>query len=80
MMSQAASGSSSQASQHQSMLLGQSQRAADTSRSTQGAQYKFNKAVLVSQAGGCRVLAYCEPLGCLLASQNSPHHTLVPGK
>ncbi|KAM9853974.1 E3 ubiquitin-protein ligase rfwd3.S [Aulostomus maculatus] len=43
------------------------------------AQYLFTKAVLVSQAGGCRVLSYCEPLSCLLASQPSPHSTLVPG-
>lgn len=43
------------------------------------AQYNFSKAVLVSQAGGCRVLSYCEPLCCLLASQPSPHSTLVPG-
>ncbi|XP_038136451.1 E3 ubiquitin-protein ligase RFWD3 isoform X2 [Cyprinodon tularosa] len=42
-------------------------------------QYSFSKAVLVSQAGGCRVLSYCEPLCCLLASQPSPHSTLVPG-
>ncbi|XP_053741710.1 E3 ubiquitin-protein ligase RFWD3 isoform X1 [Synchiropus splendidus] len=43
------------------------------------AQYSFSKALLVSQAGGCRVLSYCEPLSCLLASQPSPHSTLVPG-
>uniref|UniRef100_A0A667YB95 RING-type E3 ubiquitin transferase n=1 Tax=Myripristis murdjan TaxID=586833 RepID=A0A667YB95_9TELE len=42
-------------------------------------QYSFSKAVLVSQSGGCRVLSYCEPLSCLLASQPSPHATLVPG-
>ncbi|XP_023276146.1 E3 ubiquitin-protein ligase RFWD3 [Seriola lalandi dorsalis] len=56
-------------------LLGLSQRA-DGSRT---AQYSFAKAVLVSQAGGCRVLSYCEPLSCLLASQPSPQPTLVPG-
>ncbi|KAG7521716.1 E3 ubiquitin-protein ligase RFWD3 [Solea senegalensis] len=43
------------------------------------AQYSFSKAILVSQAGGCRVLSYCEPLSCLLASQPSPQPTLVPG-
>lgn len=42
-------------------------------------QYIFSNAVLVSQAGGCRVLSYCEPLSCLLASQPSPHSTLIPG-
>ncbi|AWP07956.1 putative E3 ubiquitin-protein ligase RFWD3 [Scophthalmus maximus] len=49
---------------------------ADGSRT---AQYSFSKAVLVSQAGGCRILSYCEPLSCLLASQPSPQPTLVPG-
>ncbi|XP_043979955.1 E3 ubiquitin-protein ligase RFWD3 [Gambusia affinis] len=49
---------------------------ADGSRA---AQYSFSKAVLVSQSGGCRVLSYCEPLCCLLASQPSPQSTLVPG-
>ncbi|KAM4601936.1 E3 ubiquitin-protein ligase rfwd3.S [Polymixia lowei] len=42
-------------------------------------QYTFSKALLVSQAGGCRVLSYCQPLTCLLASQLSPHSNLVPG-
>ncbi|KAJ8407924.1 hypothetical protein AAFF_G00269680 [Aldrovandia affinis] len=45
----------------------------------QGGHYVFAKAVLVSQPGGCRVLSYCEPLSCLLASQPSPQSTLVPG-
>lgn len=67
-----ASSSTSSSSSH---VLSLSQRA-DGSRS---AQYSFSKAVLVSQAGGCRVLSYCEPLSCLLASQPSPHTTLVPG-
>jgi E3 ubiquitin-protein ligase RFWD3 len=51
-----------------------------TQDSTQGGHYVFSKAVLVSQVGGCRVLSYCEPLSCLLASQPSPHTSLVPGK
>ncbi|CAF88598.1 unnamed protein product, partial [Tetraodon nigroviridis] len=59
-----------------SLVLGVSQRL-DGSRT---AQYSFSKAVLVSQGGGCRVLAYCEPLSCLLASQPSPHSTLLPGQ
>nr|XP_020490579.1 E3 ubiquitin-protein ligase RFWD3-like [Labrus bergylta] len=42
-------------------------------------QYSFSKAVLVSQSGGSRVLSYCEPLSCLLASQLSQHATLMPG-
>ena len=45
-----------------------------------GGHYAFSKGVLVSQAGGCRVLAFCGPLGCLLASQPSPQATLVPGE
>lgn len=57
------------------LLSGLSQRP-DGSRS---GQYSFSKAVMMSQSGGCRVLAYCEPLSCLLASQPSPHATLVPG-
>ena len=44
-----------------------------------GGHYAFSKGVLVSQAGGCRVLAFCGPLGCLLASQPTPQATLVPG-
>uniref|UniRef100_A0A8C2IH79 RING-type E3 ubiquitin transferase n=1 Tax=Cyprinus carpio TaxID=7962 RepID=A0A8C2IH79_CYPCA len=47
--------------------------------SSSGGHYVFSKAVLVSQTGGSRVLSYCEPLGCLLASQPSPQATLVPG-
>uniref|UniRef100_A0A3P8TDJ6 RING-type E3 ubiquitin transferase n=1 Tax=Amphiprion percula TaxID=161767 RepID=A0A3P8TDJ6_AMPPE len=58
-----------------SLLLSLSQRV-DGSKTL---QYSFSKGVLVSQAGGCRVLSYCEPLSCLLASQPSPHSTLVPG-
>ncbi|XP_031135697.1 E3 ubiquitin-protein ligase RFWD3 [Sander lucioperca] len=69
------SSSSSSSFASTSLLLGLSQRA-DGSRM---AQYSFSKAVLVSQAGSCRVLSYCEPLSCLLASQPSPHSTLVPG-
>ncbi|XP_059190882.1 E3 ubiquitin-protein ligase RFWD3 [Centropristis striata] len=69
------SSSSSSSSASTSVLLGVSQRA-DGSKM---AQYSFSKAVLVSQAGGSRVLSYCEPLSCLLASQPSPHSTLVPG-
>ncbi|KAG8012373.1 E3 ubiquitin-protein ligase RFWD3 [Nibea albiflora] len=66
---------SSSSSVSTSLLLSLSQRA-DGSRT---AQYSFSKAVLVSQAGGSRVLSYCEPLSCLLASQPSPQATLVPG-
>ncbi|XP_073688189.1 E3 ubiquitin-protein ligase rfwd3.S [Garra rufa] len=47
--------------------------------SSSGRHYVFSKAVLVSQSGGSRVLSYCEPLGCLLASQPSPQATFLPG-
>lgn len=67
--------SSPSASSSGSHFLSASQRA-DGSRS---APYSFFKAVLVSQAGGCRVLSYCESMSCLLASQPSPHAALVPG-
>ncbi|KAK5927387.1 hypothetical protein CgunFtcFv8_012550 [Champsocephalus gunnari] len=63
---------SSSSSSSSSLLLGLSQ-------SSRSAQYVFSKAILVSIAGGSRVLSYCEPLSCLLASQPSPHSTLVPG-
>ncbi|KAK2842818.1 hypothetical protein Q5P01_013018 [Channa striata] len=66
---------SSSSSGSMPVLFGLSQRA----ESCRTAQYSFYKAILVSQTGGCRVLSYCEPLGCLLASQPSPHSTLVPG-
>ncbi|KAI7811609.1 E3 ubiquitin-protein ligase RFWD3 isoform X1 [Triplophysa rosa] len=47
--------------------------------SSSGGHYVFSKAVLVSQAGGCRVLSHCERLGCLLASQPSPQAAFIPG-
>ncbi|XP_055047831.2 E3 ubiquitin-protein ligase rfwd3.S [Misgurnus anguillicaudatus] len=47
--------------------------------SSSGGRYVFSTAVLVSQAGGCRVLSHCERLGCLLASQPSPQATFLPG-
>eukprot|EP00064_Thunnus_orientalis_P012666 superscaffoldBa00001969_g12701 len=59
---------------------GQAQQELQRSDGSKTAQYSFSKAVLLSQAGGCRVLSYCEPLSCLLASQPSPHATLVPGE
>ncbi|XP_072290643.1 E3 ubiquitin-protein ligase rfwd3.S [Eucyclogobius newberryi] len=76
LMSQTGRSSVPSASSSSSSLLSGSSQRADGSRS---GQYGFSKAVLMSQTGGCRVLAYCEPLSCLLASQPSPHATLVPG-
>ncbi|XP_068459270.1 E3 ubiquitin-protein ligase rfwd3.S [Clinocottus analis] len=69
------SSSSSSSSASGSLLLLSSQRPAGS----RAAQYGFSKALLVSQAGGSRVLSYCETLSCLLASQPSPHATLLPG-
>uniref|UniRef100_A0A3B5KWQ7 RING-type E3 ubiquitin transferase n=1 Tax=Xiphophorus couchianus TaxID=32473 RepID=A0A3B5KWQ7_9TELE len=75
LMAQTGRSSAPSSSSSSSSMLSLSQRA-DGSRA---AQYSFSKAVLVSQTGGCRVLSFCEPLSCLLASQPSPHSTLVPG-
>ncbi|KAL2078149.1 hypothetical protein ACEWY4_025834 [Coilia grayii] len=49
-----------------------------TSASLRG-HYAFCTPVLVSPAGGCRVMAFCESLGFLLASQPSPHSSPIPG-
>lgn len=60
--------------------VGSSQAASLSSSQRQDSgHYVFSKAVLVSQTGSSRVLAHCEPLGCLLASQPSPQATLMPG-
>ncbi|XP_066493312.1 E3 ubiquitin-protein ligase RFWD3 [Tiliqua scincoides] len=42
-------------------------------------KYHFERALLVSQVGNCRVMAYCDPLSCLVVSQPSPQSTLIPG-
>ncbi|XP_067327072.1 E3 ubiquitin-protein ligase RFWD3 [Anolis sagrei] len=42
-------------------------------------KYHFERAFLVSQVGNCRVMAYCDPLSCLVISQPSPQSTLIPG-
>ncbi|KAG7324061.1 hypothetical protein KOW79_012077 [Hemibagrus wyckioides] len=65
----------SSSTQSQTSALSLSQRLESSGRGS----YVFSKAVLVSLAGGCRVLSYCAPLSCLLASQPSPHASLVPG-
>ncbi|ETE64513.1 E3 ubiquitin-protein ligase RFWD3, partial [Ophiophagus hannah] len=41
-------------------------------------KYHFERAFLVSQVGNCRVMAYCDPLSCLVVSQPSPQSTLLP--
>ncbi|XP_015285194.1 PREDICTED: E3 ubiquitin-protein ligase RFWD3 [Gekko japonicus] len=42
-------------------------------------KYHFESAFVVSQAGSCRVMAYCDVLSCLVMSQPSPQSTLIPG-
>ncbi|NWX92186.1 RFWD3 ligase, partial [Nothoprocta pentlandii] len=42
-------------------------------------RYQFEKAFMVSQAGSCRVMAFCDSLSCLVVSQPSPQSTFVPG-
>ncbi|XP_077166724.1 E3 ubiquitin-protein ligase RFWD3 isoform X2 [Paroedura picta] len=42
-------------------------------------KYHFGRAFVVSPAGSCRVMAYCDVLSCLVISQPSPQSTLIPG-
>ncbi|XP_038610727.1 E3 ubiquitin-protein ligase RFWD3 [Tachyglossus aculeatus] len=42
-------------------------------------QYQLEKSFIISQAGNCRVMAYCDSLSCLVVSQPSPQSTFVPG-
>ncbi|NXI34956.1 RFWD3 ligase, partial [Galbula dea] len=42
-------------------------------------RYHLEKSLVVSQAGNCRVMAYCDSLSCLVVSQPSPQSTFVPG-
>ncbi|NWS76191.1 RFWD3 ligase, partial [Crotophaga sulcirostris] len=42
-------------------------------------KYQLEKVFVVSQAGNCRVMAYCDALSCLVVSQPSPQSTLIPG-
>ncbi|XP_029379687.1 E3 ubiquitin-protein ligase RFWD3 isoform X2 [Echeneis naucrates] len=79
LMAQADRSSIPCSSSSSSSFLGSTSLLGATQRASSSAQYSFSKAVLVSQLGGCRVLSYCEPLSCLLASQPSPQPTLVPG-
>ncbi|XP_077078620.1 E3 ubiquitin-protein ligase rfwd3.L isoform X1 [Siphateles boraxobius] len=63
----------------QGSSLGSSLSSSQRQDSSSAGHYVFSKALLVSQTGSSRVLSYCEPLGCLLASQPSTHSTLLPG-
>ncbi|XP_067853811.1 E3 ubiquitin-protein ligase rfwd3.S [Heptranchias perlo] len=42
-------------------------------------KYQFEKGIMVSQSGNCRVMAYCASMSCLVVSQPSPQTTLLPG-
>ncbi|XP_042690717.1 E3 ubiquitin-protein ligase RFWD3 isoform X1 [Centrocercus urophasianus] len=42
-------------------------------------KYHLEKVFVVSQAGSCRVMAYCDSLSCLVVSQPSPQSTFIPG-
>lgn len=42
-------------------------------------KYNFEKAILISQTGNCRVMSYSDRLSCLAVSQPSPQATLMPG-
>ncbi|NWT03641.1 RFWD3 ligase, partial [Mionectes macconnelli] len=42
-------------------------------------KYCLEKVFLVSQAGNCRVMAYCDSMSCLVVSQPSPQSTFIPG-
>ncbi|KAG8437250.1 hypothetical protein GDO86_008089 [Hymenochirus boettgeri] len=42
-------------------------------------KYSFEKAILISQTGNCRVMSFCESMSCLVVSQPSPQTTLIPG-
>ncbi|XP_018427940.1 PREDICTED: E3 ubiquitin-protein ligase RFWD3 [Nanorana parkeri] len=65
-----------------SQLPSSSRVGASSSLSSSQGQHKYNfeKAVLINQTGNCRVMSYCEWLGCLVVSQPSSHATLIPGK
>ncbi|XP_051024490.1 E3 ubiquitin-protein ligase RFWD3 [Acomys russatus] len=42
-------------------------------------KYHFHKTFTVSQAGNCRIMAYCDGLSCLVVSQPSPQASFLPG-
>lgn len=62
-----------------SSRVGASTSSSSLSSSQGQHKYNFEKAVLINQTGNCRVMSYCEWLGCLVVSQPSSHATLIPG-
>eukprot|EP00073_Rattus_norvegicus_P055862 XP_341691.7 PREDICTED: E3 ubiquitin-protein ligase RFWD3 isoform X1 [Rattus norvegicus] len=42
-------------------------------------KYSSEKTFTVSQTGNCRIMAYCDGLSCLVASQPSPQASFLPG-
>ncbi|KAM4721921.1 E3 ubiquitin-protein ligase RFWD3 isoform 2-T2 [Rhinophrynus dorsalis] len=73
LIAQHGSGSSTQASCSRSSV-------SSALPSSQGQhKYNFEKAILISQTGSCRVMSYSERISCLVVSQPSPQTTLIPG-
>ncbi|OCT84656.1 E3 ubiquitin-protein ligase RFWD3 [Xenopus laevis] len=73
LIAQHGTGTSVQASSSRSTISG-------SLSSSQGQhKYSFEKAILISQTGSCRVMSYCESMSCLVVSQPSPQTTLIPG-
>ncbi|XP_078400174.1 E3 ubiquitin-protein ligase rfwd3.S [Cetorhinus maximus] len=50
-----------------------------TSSSQSQCKYQFEKGIMVSQNGNCRVMAYSALMSCLVVSQPSPQTALLPG-
>lgn len=42
-------------------------------------KYNSEKTFTISQTGNCRIMAYCDGLSCLVASQPSPQASFLPG-
>lgn len=42
-------------------------------------KYQFEKGIMISQSGNCRVMAYCASMSCLVVSQPSPQTVYLPG-
>ncbi|NXH22213.1 RFWD3 ligase, partial [Bucco capensis] len=58
---------------------GTSQQPGSLPSSQSQRKYHLEKSFVVSQTGNCRVMAYCDSLSCLVASQPSPQSTFIPG-
>ncbi|XP_014705800.1 E3 ubiquitin-protein ligase RFWD3 isoform X1 [Equus asinus] len=70
--------------QHQDQISqqprGSQARLLNSMPSSQGQhKYHFQKTFTVSQTGNCRIMTYCDALGCLVVSQPSPQASFLPG-